>query len=302
MAALVHGKKAAAKWFKPMWHFYLDESGQDAHQTPCVVVDGFGIEQNSAQEFIDRIKAIFEDCYGFPLDEYYELKGSKLLNVKKLKRAKAWEKKLKYEFHNDQKVTHHHVGRAMARFPQGELDANDLNAQAYVGVVFVKKILLAFIHLNCKIFIEYHTQEQYYHSVKELKLINREIKYMDFILEALESELFNKILNFIEDNNKNGLVFYDKAGEKTDYQREGNILGELEYLKTFKNYQSNITFRTIDSKDSILIQIADIILYVVNWGILKDNNREDIRNILLKNKLLTKNQQINQKTPRKIYS
>jgi hypothetical protein len=231
------------------WNFYLDESGHDGKTTPLVVVGGFGVEVERQTAFINEAKELYKECFGVSYDLSHELKGSYLLHKKKFKWADNFA-----EF--DSKTRKFHA----ARFLSISGNATTKNKMDFCGygqacIMFVGKLFNLLNKHSCIIYATC-ADKQYLKSHKD--------GTQNFV-KLLEAETTQSILHSLQFDKSKGSIFFDKSESSSDMKKL-HEMRELAILY-FGNRNMDIDFEMLDSEHSLEIQIADICIYCINWGL-----------------------------------
>jgi hypothetical protein len=227
-----------------MLNFFMDESGQDAKKAPLVVVGGFSIAEKKVAPFEEAVKSLYLHCFGINYDGQYELKGTDLLSNHKFENA------YKRPLMKDE-LRQHHCQIFMQGQPQITPKVNEFVAKAQAGILFVESLADILVENKCLIFACMTSKEIFKKQQKEGKSISN-------ILGKMERHLYHYSV-------KGPFNYYV---DRTDY--DADLAREMIFTKAVMNHKSlkaNYKIHFLNSKENIMIQTADIILYCVNWGL-----------------------------------
>jgi len=230
------------------YFLFIDESGQDEKASPCAVLAGICIEDIRLWELIDTINAlenrIFGCRYGRAKEEF---KGKKFLK-KKVYRHAAQDAPIPHE---ERRVLAyeciHHGDNPSKR---------GITALAQAKLAFVDEVLTIARDFSCRAFasiVQKHAPRP------ESSALRKDYSY-----------LFERFYYFLEDRGlaTQGIVVFDEL-EKT---RSKILIDQMEeyFLKTatgqWRARQVIPQPFFVHSDLTTLIQVADLIAYIVSWG------------------------------------
>lgn len=230
------------------YFLFIDESGQDHHDSPYEVLAGFTIRDKDLWKFIQAVQATELDCFGrrYRLDGR-EIKARKFLNNKTFRLAAQLESINLFE----------RTELAKAALDEGNRAGRiKLTALAQAKLDYVREILRLCQDYRCKVFASIVKDPQ---TLPEDKSMLRK----DYIY------LFERFFYFLEDKpaEPNGIVVFDEL-EKS----KSHIL-VTQMDRYFKNSQKGRTRSSLIIPEPFFvhsdlttgIQIVDFVAYVLSW-------------------------------------
>lgn len=233
--------------------FFMDESGHDHRQMPYEVRGGFAIHARKLWSFVQRIMELEQVAFGHALREQgKEFKGSKLLDKDRCKWAKQSEpfddvqrRKLCAAFlhksHNKLQPTRDEFtayGQACMRMARGVFDT----LHAHDCVVLASAIVRGAPRNR---------------TAESDGMLRKDLVY-----------LFERYYYLLEDRDETGLIVMDE----TEKMEDRRFLSRLErYFKSTSKGRLRTT-RIVPSPFFVAsdmaypIQVADVIIYAINWG------------------------------------
>jgi hypothetical protein len=238
--------------------FFIDESGIDKTAAPYEVLAAAAIRESSLWEFIKAEHDLEEQLFGNRLSNYgAELKGSKLLSKKRFHFA---HQKVEINADDQQKL-------AASCLQKGELSAKtkapanvtakELTALGKASLEFVDRLLDLSAAFDIKVFA----------SMVE---INAPTPPGQDKLRKDYVYLFERMFYYLEDLNKDqqGIIVFDeleKAMARLLVDQVSNY-----FIKSAKGRERSRLIVPepffVHSDLTTLIQLADILAYIINWG------------------------------------
>lgn len=232
------------------WFLFLDESGHDRREAPYEVLAGVAIEDRELWNLIQRVREAEHTFFGTRISEgLLELKGKKLLKAKTFK-------------HAEQLPLLPPVKRkelALDLLLNGEKVSKDrLTALAQAKHAFVEHILDLCAHHRVKVFgsiLDCETK-----PAPRADYLRKDYAY-----------LFERFFYFLEDCGQGcmGSIVFDEQ----DKAQSHLLLNQMEeyFIKTTpgRTRASRIVPEPffVHSDLTTAIQLADIVAYVVSWGV-----------------------------------
>jgi len=232
------------------WFLFLDESGHDRKKAPYEVLAGVAIEDRELWNLIQRIRDAERLFFGTRISEGpLELKGKKLLKKKTFKLAAKYPQ-IQAEERRE---------LALALIRNGADSSNEkLAALAQAKIAFVEHILELCAQHRVKVFgsiLDCETE----------KAANANYLRKDYAF------LFERFYYFLEDCGTScmGNIVFDEQEKSQSHL----LLNQMEeyFLKTGngRTRASRILPEPffVHSDLTTAIQLADIVAYVVSWGV-----------------------------------
>ncbi len=234
------------------WFLFLDESGQDGRNSPYEVLAGLAIEDRQLWKLIQALKCAQDECFGLRLFDAYgaEAKGQKLLKKKVFKHA-AQKSALPPAMRRD--LAH----RALT--DGANVGGDQLTALAQAKLVYVEKAFDLCLQHSATAFA----------SIIPHDIVRAEYDFLrkDY---AFLFERFHHFLSTRPGSLKPmGTVVFDEV-EKQESQR---LLAQMEkyFLHTNKGRRRSELIIPeplfVHSDLTTMIQMADLIAYIVSWGV-----------------------------------
>lgn len=229
---------------------FLDESGHDLKDSPYEVIAGVAVEDKNVWNLIRQIHLLEENIFGrrYSYGER-ELKARKILKTKTYRLADQLEpiepgerKQLAKEcLDNGEQVT-----------------KRQLTALAQAKLAFTEEILQLVANFRCKAFASIVTQD--FNPKDTPDYLRKDYVY-----------LFERFFYFLEDkqNEPSGILVFDET-EKNQSQR---LIQQIEnYFKKTHKGRTRASLLIpeplfVHSDLTTGIQIADLIAYLVSWGL-----------------------------------
>ena len=245
------------------WLLFLDESGHDHKQMPYEVRGGIAVHAGQLWPLVQAIQRLELDCFGVELHQYKkELKGSTLLDKKRYrfaeqspvmrseerrKHARAFlTKGLKKESpHRDEFTAY---GQACIEMARGIFEL----LRSHQAVVFASAI-------PC----------------------NPQLPQTEPIKNLLRKDhvfLLERYYYFLNQREEHGLIVFDEHEKSADRRFIRRV--EDYFIRTRIGRQRSRWIvpvpMSVASDMSYLIQLADVIIYCINWGFRLPNQGMDM--------------------------
>lgn len=253
---------------------FLDESGNDLKDSPYEVIAGVAIEDKNIWTLIRAIHRLEENIFG---RRYSSGKGE--LKAKKLLKRKT------YRLANQLPVFAIDTRKELAKecLDNGKLVTKEhLTALSQAKLTFVKELLEIVGGFRCKIFATIVSKE--FDRTDTPEFLRKDYVY-----------LLERYYYFLDEKKEqpSGIIVFDET-EKNHSQR---LIQQIEnyFKKTSKGkMRSNLLIPEplfVHSDLTTGVQIADIVAYIISWGLrLKgmetDNVRPELSNLVELVKLL----------------
>lgn len=233
------------------YFLFVDESGQDQEASPCEVLAGVAIRDNTLWPFIQAIHQAELDCFGMRYSAgRRELKAKKLLKTKVFRQA-AFE--TSFASYSERRA----LARKILENGAGATP-RDCAALALTKLEFAKNILALCAKFKCTLFACLVPPEAPRPS-------NPDFLRKDY------SYLFERFFYFLDGgrgSKGSGVIVFDEL-EKS---RSHILIGQMDsYFKKTNNgrERSKLVIPEpffVHSDLSTGIQIADIMAYLLSWG------------------------------------
>ncbi len=235
------------------WLLFMDESGHDHRNTPLEVRGGVAIHASRIWPFIQDWHEATGASFGRNFHELGgEIKGNKLLDVKRVK----WARQMG---HLDENSRHRGVNRFLTKPLQREiLTKRDFTAYGQACELMARRVFELL---------------QRHEAVLFASLIPcgvkppRDYQYSGYLRK---DQIFmqERFFNFLEAKKEHGLFVMDQTEKRND-KRFVRRLHDY-YTKTQKGISRTQWIVPsplfVDSEMSIGVQAADLCLYCINWG------------------------------------
>jgi hypothetical protein len=249
------------------WLLFLDESGQDRRESPYEVLAGIAIEDRQLWKLIQGLKSLQEKHFGIRLFDAYgqEAKAQKLLKRKVYKHAEQ----------SDSIELPRRTELAKQALTKGEeVRGQQLTALGQAKITYVEDALLLCLKFNAKAFASIIPN-------------NLERPKSNSFLRKDYTFLFERFYHFLnkQSNDPMGAIVFDEL----DKQQSQIILNQMEayFLKTEKGRtRSRLIIPEplfVHSDLTTMIQMADLIAYIISWGVqlkgMAKPKREELKNL-----------------------
>jgi hypothetical protein len=239
--------------------FFIDESGIDHIDSPYEVICGIAIKDDDLWRIVSQLKQ-FEELY---LGTRYsgkerEIKGRKFLKTKVFKQASLF---------NDITDEERRVLARDCILQPENATPRHLAALSQAKLAYVKKLLELCAQFRTKIFAAISSEPLRETDDKDDGLLRRDYVYA-----------FERMYYFLEDRNmdEQGIIVFDELEKAQSHILVSQI--ENYFKKTVNGRQrAGLIIPEpffVHSDLTTGIQIADIIAYIISWGLrLKDMNK-----------------------------
>ncbi|MFA6029227.1 MAG: DUF3800 domain-containing protein [Elusimicrobiota bacterium] len=235
------------------YFLFVDESGQDQQESPCEVLAGVAIRDNTLWPFIRKIHHAELDCFGMRYSAgARELKASKLLKRKVFRHAALATFASEAERRDLAKEV---LERGSGAVPR------EYAALAQCKLEFTRRLLRLCTEHRCTLFASIIPKQAPRSAIADF--LRKDYSY-----------LFERFFYFLDDKravHPAGIIVFDEL-EKS---RSHILIGQMDFY--FKNTRRGIERSElvipepffVHSDLSSGIQIADIMAYLLSWGYYK---------------------------------
>lgn len=248
------------------WLLFLDESGQDRRESPYEVLAGLAIEDRQLWKLIQELKGLQEEHFGIRLFDAYgqEAKAQKLLKKKVFRHAQQSgpiEETLRTEL-------------AKQVLIQGaDVSGHQLTALGQAKIAHVEAALRLCWH---------------YKAVAFASIVpnNLDRPKSDFLRKdyTFLFERFYHFLNKQQDDPMGAIVF-----DELDKRQSQIILQQMEsyFIKTRNGrYRARLIIPEplfVHSDLTTMVQMADLVAYIISWGVslkgMTEPRREELKDL-----------------------
>ncbi len=249
------------------YFFFIDESGIERKDSPYEVLCGISIHDGDLWQIVSRLKSLEEQILGTRYgSSEREVKGRKFLKWKVFRHAKMVEILPEPERTILSKECIENGSRATKRH---------MAALAQAKLTYVKKLLeLCALLYRVKIFASISTE-----PVREADEDSKALLRRDYVYA------FERMYYYLEDKRteEQGIVVFDELEKSQSHV----LVSQLEnyFKKTVKGRQrSGLIIPEpffVHSDLTTGIQIADIIAYIISWGLRLNGMSKPVRAELL---------------------
>ncbi len=241
---------------------FVDESGQDLRESPYEVLAGFCIEDKRIWPLVQEICAIQEDCFGVQRFKDYkdEAKGKKLLKRKTFTQAATYQ-----EIPNPERRNLAHAMLKDGTRP-GPMK---LAALAQAKIAYVERVLMACSQNGCAAFASIIPKSA--QRPPEKGFLRKDYAYL--------FERFSHFLHVRTLRRHMGLIVFDELEKSKSHV----LIGQMEryFLRTEKgrNRAKYIVPEPlfVHSDLTTMVQLADLVAYVISWGLRLPGMTEPLR-------------------------
>lgn len=263
---LVEGDNLEA--LKALLPYYkcMDESGHDHKSAPYEVRGGICVHVSKVWALTQKIKGLEYFCFGDHLHHYKaddketapELKGKKLLKTKKFTLAHQSERL--FPDADRQELCRKLLAKGVRKEPPTR---DELTALGQASLRFVDELLRILLEHDVVIFASRIPRgiERPKHSTGDIVR-----KDQFFLLERYH--------RFLRAQGEMGILILDESDKDLDRRYVSSLERLVRHHETAKGFVTTIVPSPffVASEMSYLIQAADIILYVLNWGFRVSSN------------------------------
>lgn len=246
--------------------YFVDESGIDLKRSPCLVLAGVGIRESNVWPMAQAFNRLRCECLRFPPEMAYEVKGSKLLKARVFRHAS-----LREPMPVDERSEA--IGRLLQKNASGEsADSTELAALAQAKLDFVNRALDLAAECAMTVFASIVPRDA-------PRQRDRTILRKDF------SYLFQRIHCHVCDQepNAHGVMIFDEQDPALSLR----LLDQIHryFIETDRGQQRAERMIPmpffVHSDLTPAIQVADLVAYIVNWGLrmsrMPEPAREELR-------------------------
>lgn len=254
---------------------FMDESGHDHKRTPYEIHGGIALGCKKVFSVVREIMDMEKKVFGCHLKEYnVELKGSKLLQKETFKWANNYTEELLLD--ERQK----HVRRFLtAALEKKAPTRKDFYAYGQARLLFVRRALEILCKHEVKLFAAAIPR-----GIQKPKGYASE----DYLRKDLVF-LFERYAKFLERQHTNGLLLLDRVEEVFDSKFTKQVHNYFLRTDNGRKRSRHIVPEPlfVDSVNSYFIELADLCIYLLNWGYRK-NCFENVQNDERREELVTR--------------
>lgn len=240
---------------------FIDESGQDMQQSPYEVLAGVAIEDKKIWPLVQCINALQVDCFGVQRYKAFreEAKGKKILKAKSFRLAGTYP-----PIPNPDRK---HLAKAM--LGDGTRPAPmKLAALAQAKIAYVDGVLDLCEQFQCKAFASIIPQEA--PRVDTDEFLRKDYSYL--------FERFAHMLN-TSGSRPSGIIVFDELEKSRSHilinQMEGYFLNTNNGKRRAQAIVPEPLF--VHSDLTTMIQVADLVAYIIAWGVRIKGMKEAAR-------------------------
>lgn len=244
---------------------FMDESGHDHQKAPYEIHGGIALDSRKIFPVVREIMDMEKKVFGCHLKEYkVELKGIKLLKKDTFKWAGNYEEKLSME--ERQRGVRRFLTISLEKKPPTK---RDFYAYGQAKLLFVQRILEILHKHKVTLFAAAIPR-----GIKKPKTYTSE----EYLRKDLVF-LFERYAKFLQKKNTNGLILLDRVEEIFDSKFTKQV--HSYFLKTHNGRERSKHIVPeplfVDSVNSYFIELADLCIYLLNWGYRKNCFKSDDR-------------------------
>ena len=242
--------------------YFVDESGIDLKEAPCSVLAGVGIAEQKVWPFAQDFQQLKEDILRDTVGPTYEAKGSKLLTRRVFQQA-ALHAELSREERD------HALGSLALRNQRGEnVGFYELVALAQAKLAFTESVLKLAHRHGAVAFASIVPRDA--PQQRDRSFLRKDFAY-----------LFERIHCHVCDGpqHRHGVLIFDEQDRALSQQLLDQInryFAETDRGKQRAQRMIPMPF-FVHSDLTPAIQLADIVAYIVNWGLRTPTRREAVR-------------------------
>ncbi len=242
--------------------YFVDESGIDLKKSPCLVLAGVGIEEAYVWPFAQAFMKLKHEVLRFPAEQRYEIKGSKLLTRRVFRHAAFTDSMSEADRRKA-------IDGLLAKNARRErVDPRELAALGQAKLAFADQALDLASQFEITVFasiVPRDAPQQHDRSV-----LRKDFAY-----------LFQRIHCHVCDakDDAHGVLIFDEQ-DKALSQR---LLDQIQryFLETERGQQRAERMIPmpffVHSDLTPPIQLADLVAYIVNWGLRMPRMHEPVR-------------------------
>lgn len=253
--------------------FFLDESGHDLQEAPYEVRAAVAVPDGTLWELLQEMLDLEKTHFGMPLGEVGgELKGKKLLSKKRFKHAKQCGLLTADYRRNLVRAFLQRGAIAKQRKENLVPQSHELAAYAQAGHAYVRDALNAARRRQCKAFAA--IVDKFAQKPSNKVFLRKDYRYL--------LDRFSRHTKSISEY-ETGLMVFDQT-EVSDSRR---LLRQMESYanETLTGYRMTRQLVPapffVDSRLTPVVQLADLVAYIVNWNVrfgkAVADSREELR-------------------------
>lgn len=242
--------------------YFVDESGIDLKEAPCVVLAGVAVQEAVVWPFTQAFGHLSAEILRFPAEQSYEIKGSKLLN-KRVFRHAALMDPLPAPRREEA------IERLLEKNEQGlNVGREELAALGQAKIFFVKRVLGLAADFGMTVFASIVPRDA--PQQRDRSFLRKDFAY-----------LFQRIHCHVcdQDDDVHGVLIFDEQDPALSQRLMGQI--HKYFQETDRGQQRAERMIPmpffVHSDLTPAIQIADLVAYIVNWGLRLDRMPEPAR-------------------------
>lgn len=245
--------------------YFVDESGIDLKEAPCVVLAGVAVKEALVWPFTQAFGRLSAEILRFPAERSYEIKGSKLLN-KRVFRHAALTGAIEASRRNAA------IERLLAENERGaDVGREELAALGQAKILFAERALDLAAEFGMTVFASIVPRDA--PQQRDRSILRKDFAY-----------LFQRIHCHVCDqaDDDHGVLIFDEQDPALSQRLMGQI--HKYFQETDRGQQRAKRMIPmpffVHSDLTPAIQIADLVAYIVNWGLRLDRMPEPARNEL----------------------
>lgn len=245
--------------------YFVDESGIDLKRAPCVVLAGVSISEANVWPLTQAFMRLTEEVLRFPPAMSYEIKGSKLLS-RRVYRHAALMDPLPADRRDEA------IRRLLEKNVEGvDVGREELAALGQAKLIFAERALGLAADFGMTVFASIVPRDA--PQQRDRSFLRKDFAY-----------LFQRIHCHVcdQDENDHGVLIFDEQDPALSMRLMDQI---HKYFRETERGQQRAERMIpmpffVHSDLTPAIQIADLVAYVVNWGLRLDRMPEPARDEL----------------------
>lgn len=232
--------------------YFVDESGIDLKRAPCVVLAGVGTREADVWPFTQAFMGLVEEVLRFPPEMAYEVKGSKLLHRRVFRHAELLDP-LPTSRRNE-------AVESLLDKNQRGIDANreELAALGQAKIHFVERVLGLAADFGMTAFASIVPRDA--PQQRDQSFLRKDFAYL---FQRIHCHLCD------QDDDVHGVLIFDEQDPALSQRLMGQI--DKYFRETDRGQQRAQRMIPmpffVHSDLTPAIQIADLVAYIVNWGL-----------------------------------
>lgn len=245
--------------------YFVDESGIDLKEAPCLVLAGVGVEEANVWPFTQAFGELSMEILRFPAEKAYEIKGSKLLHKRVFRHAALMD-----PLPAPQRSAA--IERLLEKNERGEsAGREELAALGQAKIVFAERALGLAADFGMTVFASIVPRDA--PQQRDRSFLRKDFAY-----------LFQRIHCHVcdHDDDVHGVLIFDEQ----DPALSQRLMDQIhKYFRETDRGQQRAERMIpmpffVHSDLTPAIQIADLVAYIVNWGLRLDRMPEPARDEL----------------------